>query len=104
MKEFEGTPAPWGIYKTDDGERIYVVDELDLTICSFDTIFSLEINQANANFISNAPEMYIELEKCAKLLRGYEIHHLQNGNRQKADRNRRRAENCEKVLAKARGE
>lgn len=45
-----------------------------------------------------------ELEKCAKLLRSYEHHHLQKGDREKADRNRRRAENCERVLAKARGE
>jgi hypothetical protein len=66
--------------------------------------YGSEEAKENAHLISSAPEMYIELEKCAKLLRGYESHHLQKGDRAKADRNAKQAECCEKVLAKARGE
>jgi hypothetical protein len=100
------TPAPWSL---DLGIRNAAIldtkgNEIALVeVGIHDEETELEL-QANAKLIAAAPDMYIELEKCAKLLRSYQIHHLQKGDREKADRNRRRAENCEKVLAKARGE
>ena len=92
------TPAPWIADKNDVWAGKNNADKL-VCVC-----YLSETKTADSKLIAQAPEMYAELEKCAKLLRDYEAHHLQKGDREKADRNGKRAENCERVLAKARGE
>lgn len=107
MTEPKFTPAPWKVCKLYGFFTVWQKGDDTLEIAAirhraYDN--NHEIEEANANLISVAPEMYKELEKCAKLLRSYEHHHLQKGDREKAERNAKYAERCEKVLAKARGE
>jgi hypothetical protein len=107
MSELKHTAPPWRFLKNlkpsfigKDGYGMIA----EIPHCFDADELVRETQKANANLIATAPELYTELEKCANLLRSYEAHHLQKGDRDKADKNRRRAENCERVLAKARGE
>ena len=92
------TPAPWRVSA--------IFGKLEVFAFSDGQVIARlgKKQSANAKLIAAAPELYAELEKCAKLLRSYEHHHLQKGDREKADRNAKQAERCEMVLAKARGE
>lgn len=60
--------------------------------------------KANAFLLKAAPEMYRELEKCAKFLRRYAQVNLEEGEHERAAYDTKFAENCERVLANARGD
>lgn len=100
------TRAPWRV-RNDFGNLKIIQPEMDIelarmVVCDED----FDEAEANARLMAAAPELYKELEKCAKLLREYEQYHLKkyNFNSEKAKRNADYAESAERILAKARGE
>lgn len=60
--------------------------------------------EANANLIAAAPDMYEELECARDLFRFYQSHHEFKGGTEKAIRNKKIADRIDRLLAKARGE
>lgn len=105
MTEPKFTPATWFIHEREDTMYDIVTEfYTDEANEEEQEIICEQVCLPNAHLIAAAPDLYKELEKCAKLLRSYERHHLQKGDREKAERNAKYAERCEKLLAKARGE